>query len=584
MITKFAHRAALAAALALVAGAVSTTRAQDIENRLVIVTSFSKDVTEPYRTAFQKKYPGTKVEVQNRNTNAAVTFIRETRSSPPDIMWASAPDAFEVLKKDKLLHKYQPKAKGIADEGRLLSGQRSATASSSASPRPATASCTTRAICKANNMPAPKEWDDLKKPIYFGHVGISAPSRSGTTHLTVETILQGEGWDKGWATLLEIGGNLAQVSDRSFGVPDAVNSGQYGVGIVIDFFGLSAKASGFPVEFVYPTVTAIVPANVGIIANSRNQKAAEAFVEFLLSEEGQQILLDPKIQRLPVRLDSYAKAPAGYPNPFKDARLAKGITFNSELSEERYELLNSLYDRVVTFRLKELNAAWKAIQTAEAQARRARPAPAAKDLLAQARKLAIARADHREGSDRPRDRRRVPGAQAGAEGRRPAGRVREPLGRRGAEELHRGAGAGGTGADGEVARAGPCSTSEQRSGPRYQQLSPGRAPIGLTGAPAHAQRYRTVTPTISSPRVSPLDDSGRPAVARGPPRRQPGADRDPRRRRAVPDRLPDRADPARDRRRLHRPATAASRWSISAISSTTRCCASRSGTRSTSPP
>ena len=282
---------------------------------------------------------------------------------------------------------------------------------------------------KANNIPAPKEWDDLKKPVYFGHVGISAPSRSGTTHLTVETILQGEGWDKGWATLLEIGGNLAQVSDRSFGVPDAVNSGQYGIGIVIDFFGLSAKASGFPVEFVYPTVTAIVPANVGIIANAKNPKAAEAFVEFLLSEEGQQILLDPKIQRLPVRLDTYAKAPAGYPNPFKDARLAKGITFNSELSEKRYELLNSLYDRVVTFRLKELNAAWKAIQTAEAklgaegQRRRQGPARAG----AQARDGG---ADHREGSDRPGDRRRLPGAEGGPEGRRPAGRVREPLGRR----------------------------------------------------------------------------------------------------------------------------------------------------------
>jgi ABC-type Fe3+ transport system substrate-binding protein len=383
MIRILSRCAALAASWMLAAAAA---QAQGIETRLVIVTSFSKEVTEPYRQAYQKKYPGTQVEVQNRNTNAAVTFIRETKSSPPDIMWASAPDAFEVLKKDKLLHKFQPKAQGIAtkvgsypvnDPDGYFTGFAASGYGIMFNTR----------YLKANNIPAPKEWDDLKRPVYFGHVGISAPSRSGTTHLTVETILQGEGWDKGWATLLEIAGNLAQVSDRSFGVPDAVNSGQYGVGIVIDFFGLSAKASGFPVEFVYPTVTAIVPANVGIIANAKNPRAAEAFVEFLLSEEGQQILLDPKIQRLPVRLATYEKAPKGYPNPFTDARFAKGITFNSDLSEQRYELLNSLFDRIVTFRLRELNAAWRAIQTAESKLG-AGASPAAKALLAKARQLA----------------------------------------------------------------------------------------------------------------------------------------------------------------------------------------------------
>ena len=317
--------------------AATPAPAQGLENKLVIVTSFSKDLTAPYAQAFEKKYPGTKVELQNRNTAAAVTFIRETRSSPPDLMWASAPDAFEVLKKDALLQKYQPKAQGVADKvGSYPVNDRDGFYVGFAASGYGIM-YNTRYL-RANSLAAPKEWDDLKKPVYFGHVGISAPSRSGTTHLTVETILQGEGWEKGWATLLEIGGNLAQVSDRSFGVPDAVNSGQYGIGIVIDFFGLSAKASGFPVEFVYPTVTTIVPANVGIIANAKNQNAAEAFVEFLLSEEGQQILLDPKIQRLPVRLATYDKAPAGYPNPFKDTALGAKVSFNPELSEGRYEL------------------------------------------------------------------------------------------------------------------------------------------------------------------------------------------------------------------------------------------------------
>jgi phosphoglycerate transport regulatory protein PgtC len=386
IMTRIAGRSiALAAALVLSAGAAF---AQGLEDRLVIVTSFPKDLTSPFAQAFQKKFPGTKVEVQNRNTAAAIAFIRETQSNPPDIFWASSPDAFEVLKKASLLQKYQPKAQGIASKigsypvndpdgfymGFAASGYG--------------IMYNTRYM-RANNLPAPKEWDDLKKPIYYGHVGISAPSRSGTTHLTVETILQGEGWDKGWATLLEIGGNLVQVSDRSFGVPDAVNSGQYGIGIVIDFFGLSAKASGFPVEFVYPTVTTIVPANVGVIAKARNQKAAEAFVEFLLSDEGQEILLDPKIQRLPVKASIYAKAPAGYPNPFTDSKLGARVKFDADVSEGRYALLNSLYDRLITFRLKELNAAWKAIHDAEKKLGKGGSAEA-KKLIGEARRLATA--------------------------------------------------------------------------------------------------------------------------------------------------------------------------------------------------
>lgn len=367
----------------LLSAAASTAIAQGLEDRLTIVTSFSKDVTVPFAQAFEKKYPGTKVEVQNRNTAAAVAFIRETRSNPPDIMWASAPDAFEVLKKNSLLAKYKPQATGVAEKVGSYPVNDPENFYTGFAASGYGIMFNTRYL-RANSLPPPKEWDDLKKAIYAGHVGISAPSRSGTTHLTVETLLQGEGWDKGWATLLEIAGNFAQVSDRSFGVPDAVNSGQYGIGIVIDFFGLSAKASGFPVDFVYPTVTTLVPANVGIIANAKNQKAAQAFVEFLLSDEGQQILLDPKIQRLPVKAASYDKAPAGYPNPFKDSKLGARVKFDSDVSEERYELLNSLFDRVITFRLKELNAAWKAIHDAEAKATSA----AAKEMIAQARKLA----------------------------------------------------------------------------------------------------------------------------------------------------------------------------------------------------
>jgi spermidine/putrescine-binding protein len=194
---------------------------------------------------------------------------------------------------------------------------------------------------------------------------MSAASRSGTTHLTVETVLQGKGWDEGWALWKEIAGNFKTVTERSFGVPDGVNSGQFGLGIVIDFFGFSSKASGFPVEFLYPPLTTLVPANIAIVKNAPHPKAAAAFIEFLLSPDGQTVLLDPKIMRLPVNPATYVKAPEGFPNPFKDTSIGAAVKFDLDLSKDRYNVVNSLFDVMITYRLEDLKAATRAIQSAE---------------------------------------------------------------------------------------------------------------------------------------------------------------------------------------------------------------------------
>ncbi len=71
-------------------------------------------------------------------------------------------------------------------------------------------------LIKAKKLAPPASWADLLAPDWYGNVGITSPSRSGTMHLTVETILQGEGWDKGWNTLLRMSGNSAAITDRSF--------------------------------------------------------------------------------------------------------------------------------------------------------------------------------------------------------------------------------------------------------------------------------------------------------------------------------------------------------------------------------
>ncbi len=363
--------------------------AASIEDKLVIVTSYPKDLTGVFKKAFEAKYPGTTVEILQKKTSAGVKYIQETaEANASDLMWASAPDAFEVLKADGLLAGYKPKATGIPEkigsypindpDGYYIGFAGSGYG----------IMWNTRYL-KRKKIPVPREWEDLKLPVYQGHVGMSAPSRSGTTHLTVETVLQGDGWDKGWALWKEMAGNFKMVTERSFGVPEGVNSGDFGVGIVIDFFGFSSQATGFPVDFVYPTVTTLVPANIAIVKNAPHAKAAAAFIEYLLSVEGQELLLDPAIRRLPVNPDTYAKAPEDFPNPFKDKSIGAAVKFDVQLSKDRYNIVNSLFDVMITYRREDLVAAMQAIQTAEA-ALAGKTNAQAQALVDEARRLVVA--------------------------------------------------------------------------------------------------------------------------------------------------------------------------------------------------
>lgn len=377
---------AMLLSLGLLAGLALPLAANADTNKLVIVTSYPHELTTVFKKAFTEKYPDIDVEVLNKNTNAAVNYIESTTgNNRTDLMWASSPDAFEVLKLHKLLEKYHPHVSGIPKtigsypiddpdgyySGFALSGYG--------------IMWNTRYL-QIKHIPAPQEWSDLTKPVYYGTVGITSPSRSGTAHLTVETILQGKGWTDGWKLVKDICGNLSEVTQRSFGVPEGVNSGQFGVGIVIDFFALSSEANGYPVKFVYPKVTTLVPANIGVIKNAPNAGNAHKFIDFLISKQGQALLFDPHVRRLPVNPDAYENAPEGYPNPFEDKSLGRGVDFDVDLSGHRYNVINALFDVMVTYRLNELKAATGAIHKAS-KALAEHPNAEAQKLVDQARAL-----------------------------------------------------------------------------------------------------------------------------------------------------------------------------------------------------
>ncbi|MEE9387691.1 MAG: extracellular solute-binding protein [Paracoccaceae bacterium] len=352
-----------AAAISFIAAA----GAANAQETIVVITSFPDSMTTPIEAAFEAANPGYDLEILNKKTSAGVKYIQEIAGqNTADVFWASAPDAFEVLKNDGLLATVAVTSEGIPDiigsyplndpdgyyYGFAAAGY---------------GIMWNERYLAANDLEPAREWADLKNTEYHGHVGMSAPSRSGTTHLTVETLLQGEGWDAGWAEWKWIAGNFATVTERSFGVPDGVNTGNFGLGIVIDFFGFSSKASGFPVDFAYPTTTALVPANIAVVKDAPNSDAAVAFIEYLLTPAGQEVLLDPAIMRLPINPATYDNAPEGFPNPFMDSSIGAAVSFDVAKSGARYNLVNAMFDVMITYRLDDLRAAVGAIQDAEAK-------------------------------------------------------------------------------------------------------------------------------------------------------------------------------------------------------------------------
>ena len=157
----------------------------------------------------------------------------------------------------------------------------------------------------------------------------------------------------------------------------------------------------------------------------RTRPAAEAFVEFLLSPAGQEFCSSQSIRRLPVNPAIYAKAPADYPNPFKDPSLGAQVKFDVDVSEKRNNVVDALFDQTITFQLDALKAATKAIHEAEAALAKKDNAEAAGSVEGGARPRR-GHAGHRKAGGVAGDRRRLHRRQG--EGRTP-GRARAAMGR-----------------------------------------------------------------------------------------------------------------------------------------------------------
>lgn len=329
-------------------------------DRLAIITSFPPEFYEPFIRRFKILYPSLQVQILNKKTTAALAEIQRGNSRNFDLFWSSSTDAFEVLKLSGKLKRseYTLQHPTVDVRGVTLSDHDGYYFNFALS---SVGFMWNSRFLRENNLTVPSGWQALTDPSYYGYLAMSSPSRSGTTHLIVEGILQGMGWDQGWAYLLKMSGNLATVTARSFSIPEGIVNGRFGIGLVIDFLAQGPKAVNMNIDFQYGEPILLLPAGIAFLKGGNNRVEAMKFLQFILSPEGQEILLDPTIGRLPILKDVRTTKVMKVPELLHFINEGKTSSYDTKLSRTRYNLVNNLFDQLITYRLLERRKIWKSL-------------------------------------------------------------------------------------------------------------------------------------------------------------------------------------------------------------------------------
>ena len=149
----------------------------------------------------------------------------------------------------------------------------------------------------------PKTWNDLMDPKWKGKLAFTDPANSGFSYATASALLGVWGDnDAAWAKLRKLIANT-KVLSRSTLVYDGIGSGEYPLGITLEYAGYLWARNGAPVSVIYPADgTVALAEGAAIIKGDPNSANARALVDYLASKPTQEMLLKATFRR-PARQD-----------------------------------------------------------------------------------------------------------------------------------------------------------------------------------------------------------------------------------------------------------------------------------------
>src|SRR4051794_7625557 len=142
------------------------------------------------------------------------------------------------------------------------------------------------------DVPAPASWSDLADPDYAGAIAVPDPGVAASALGALGYFAAEPDYGVGFYRRLQQNGAV------QVGTPDDVTTGVaqgiYDVGMTTAQSGYAAKDAGSPVDVAWPQPGAIaVYGPIALARHSADSRAAQDFISFVVSKEGQRVIGSP---------------------------------------------------------------------------------------------------------------------------------------------------------------------------------------------------------------------------------------------------------------------------------------------------
>ncbi|MCX6126501.1 MAG: extracellular solute-binding protein [Proteobacteria bacterium] len=231
-----------------------------------------------------------------------------------------------------------------------------------------------RPLLKLEKIAEPSTWSDLGDVKFKDKIVLCDPRKSGTYSVLNHIILESEGWEKGSELLFRMAGNARQFTQSSSDPIKAIVAGDASATVAIDFYAV-AKIGDLGAEklgFVLPEGKTIIEGDpVSILLGAPNRKVADRFVDYILSKEGQLLLMLPKgtpggpktetLGRLAVNTVAYQLSEGTRINKLNPLTAKGFLKYDADKASKVRKVFDDMLGASMIDTHKELRMAWNRV-------------------------------------------------------------------------------------------------------------------------------------------------------------------------------------------------------------------------------